>query len=861
MAFKPRGGPSTSSNVAAGVGAPPTMMMFNPAQFAQPVAPQIPPQIPTASSSNALPDVNNIQDRSNAPPVSSNDTFQPNQQFQPSLSTPNPSHPQPDSTSNVYQNEGLYSNYNNFAPIPNHPSYAAGEWNYNEGNVSNVAPQYAHQQPQPSEQYVDSIGNTYDPNQQPLYENYHPHGNFTAGPNEQESYQNYSGHYTQPTSSNSQFGERVEENYVPHNNHTDSYQGMPSPSVSMAPAYASSQQFLTPSIHDSTREGSVSQGNIETSALNNGGKYESVPTSSYEQVDQTRSMQSTDQPQPELWNNENAGTTAHTQTSSFQPSLPWDTSSQDSHKFPNPPTTQPDPNVIKVNSQAQPPDIVSATSTSASPSTLQPLQNDPYNGSQLNHANPNVPQLGGMPPSDNRIETNQSNYEAFNQPNHPLAHMGYGAEGGPPISLPPLDGPYPTSGEPQKPIVNTGGYGLGPDVITAVSSGNIANAAPNNIPTQQNWFNENAPGISSSNTERGSVEADIPWNANIVEEEAAQMTSKIATRIDEMRRVKEASQQSNSEPLRDHPLDTHTPGNNISSSAQNDYNLNSGYQNVTESSTTDTSPEHKLVPSQEGSVPLGSHAEHYAYYQQFENMSADNNSRYDSTRDVLQTSQGYSRTPDVISAQQSGQSSAAPPSSDRNLYMQTGHLNEQDDVLNYQTSFYPGDPAIRTSKPLNNHTEFTQPSIHRPTTVPDGGNEVPITAPAANLTRAANSEDQGPSTPHELDIPLDRLVLGESETPSNQQPLNNPGPQPYPYSSPTPVPEVSNVAWGSWNHSQDGRVVTGEDDRRVLGAPANDDKGTIAPPPAAAMNQSQQSATLPHVRIIQNILSSLSIIY
>ena len=40
MAFKP-GGPGFSSNTGAG-GAPPPMMMFNPAQFSQPQAPHVP---------------------------------------------------------------------------------------------------------------------------------------------------------------------------------------------------------------------------------------------------------------------------------------------------------------------------------------------------------------------------------------------------------------------------------------------------------------------------------------------------------------------------------------------------------------------------------------------------------------------------------------------------------------------------------------------------------------------------------------------------------------------------------------------------------------------------------------------------
>merc|ERR1712018_56018 len=109
-------------------------------------------------------------------------------------------------------------------------------------------------------------------------------------------------------------------------------------------------------------------------------------------------------------------------------------------------------------------------------------------------------------------------------------------------------------------------------------------------------------------------------------------------------------------------------------------------------------------------------------------MSVQNTGQRDDNQGHVHPASVYNRAPDVISAQQPSQNPGVPPSSDRNLYMQTGHLNEQDDVLNHEVPVYAGEHSRNADSP-NVQPIFSQPSMHRPTTLPDGGNEVPMLAP------------------------------------------------------------------------------------------------------------------------------------
>jgi hypothetical protein len=498
------------------------------------------------------------------------------------------------------------------------------------------------------------------------------------------------------------------------------------------------------------------------------------------------------------------------------------------------------------STQAQP-DIVSATSSTASPSSLQQFPTTSFGGDSLNLPAPNIhqPLNAQMAGSSNEINGATNFYPELQSDQSPFVpNVTHGDHHQPPESLPLLYDPYQTSNDPPTTMMNKAGYGLGPDVITAVSSTNITNTSQINSSSSQ-YHNIN-PQEMQGTTQNGitkQVESAIAeehvWEPNLIEEETNQASSKLASRIDEMRRAKEASQLLPLENTGETPIYSLTPGSNQPEHVSGTSNMNSTLENFTESSQ-DTTPEHK--PLQQGNVPLGSHAEHYAYYQQFENMSTEKTGQHSGNQAHVHPTSVYNRTPDVIAAQQPTQSPGVPPSSDRNLYMQTGHLNEQDDVLNHEPSAYSGEHS-RNVDSSNVHPVFSQPGMHRPTNLPDGGNEVPILAPKT-VRSNLSSEKQGVESAQDIDIPLDRLVLGESEAAPDQQQSTVVHSL---YSSQQPLSDVTNMNWNVWNSGQANRFVTGEDDRRVPGAASNDDQGNLAAAPPVSM---QQSASLPPVRYI-----------
>ena len=528
-------------------------------------------------------------------------------------------------------------------------------------------------------------------------------------------------------------------------------------------------------------------------------------------------------------------------------SVPWDAANTENY---NPAAeslgSQAGSDVMKASTQAQP-DLVSATSSSTGPSNFKSLPPTSYGGASSNIPTHNVQQGRDMASGEtsNQIGSINSIQSEIQNVAAPMFSNGMHSQyQNPPESLPPLPTSYPPSVEPPTTTLNKGGYGLGPDVITAVSSANITNAShlgspSTDHPIHQQETQEDAEKLVLNAAESAAAEQPL-WESGVVEEEANQITSKLASRIDEMRKAKEVSGSIPQENSNDRNIDNFRTGSNLSQQASGASDLNSNLQQHTESSQ-DTSPEHRTLQHQQGSVAIGSHAEHYAYYQQFENLSVERIGN--ATQSDTQSVPVYNRTPDVIAPQQPLPSPGLPPSSDRNLYMQTGHLNEQDDVLNHPASAYPVEPE-RPENSSNMQTIFGQPSIHRPTTVPDGGNEIPMIA--SNPPRSTHSQIRDFPVEQDHEIPLDRLVLGESETASNQQQQYAVAAQAPYMSQQTALDDAPNINWNVWNNGQVNRFVTGEDDRRVPGASSNDDRGSIVTAPP--ITTQQQSSSIPPVR-------------
>jgi hypothetical protein len=159
-------------------------------------------------------------------------------------------------------------------------------------------------------------------------------------------------------------------------------------------------------------------------------------------------------------------------------------------------------------------------------------------------------------------------------------------------------------------------------------------------------------------------------------------------------------------------------------------------------------------PSPQHRPQQGSHAEHYAYYQQFE-------AQQHQQQPMVQQpppQEFASRPPDIISTEVPVVNNVgAGPSSDRNLFMQTGHLDEQDE-----------------REPIDGGNEAVQPSQRVEETV---------------------------------DLPIDRLVLGESE--------------PRPPLAPPPMMAVKAAPM------MEERIITGGSDSAVVQQP---------PPPPTSLS-------------------------
>ena len=843
MAFKP-GGPGFSSNTGAG-GAPPPMMMFNPAQFSQPQAPQVPlpPSTPATQTQQINTSISNSNQQgvTSSQPFGGQGAFSSQQQFHP---TPDQYQQQtsPDSTSNPYQNAGMYHEYSSAPQAQQQPQYEGSNWNYGNEGMHNT--QQYHPQ-QSAEQYPNSTPNSYQQSQQPSYDSYSSHSGATENvtPN-QATYQNQAPPFAQPTSNTFGVHEGLEGGHMPYVQESNSFYGHVQPPVSTNHMNSTIAQPTTSTALNSSREPSVPHSGTEPANKSDSGTFQPNSFDQSNYAHQPQAMPLNNQPinsfsihgQETTTSPEAAGNSTH-------PPPMW--SSNDNIDYKQPASTFekfPESNVGTGNTQAQP-DIVSATSSTTSPSTSQQLPPASYEGVTLNSPISDVQSSTGNPSAERyeQIDRAPQSIPEIQGKGQLVANSTSWEQQELPNSLPPLFNPYQGQSNPPTAMMSKGGYGLGPDVVTAVSSTSHPN--PLLVQSQGNPMGarDDVQAVKSNAQELGEAEEPL-WESNVIAEETNQATAKMASRIDEMRKAQAGAVQSQLPPenIANNAMNNLPPCSNVSQQASETSNIYSNVQNYTDSSL-DTSPEHKGLQTQQGSVALGSHAEHYAYYQQFENLSADR----DGLSNEANASAGtvYNRTPDVIAAQQSVQHPGAPPSSDRNLYMQTGHLNEQDDILNHEGQSYQGELA-RTSESSSSQKIFGQPSILRPTTVPDGGNEMPVVTSGA--TRPESSERQEAHSVPDVDIPLDRLVLGESESGPNQQ---MPAMPQAPYSMQPSGPDPPSSNWNVWNSEQTNRVVTGEDDRRIPGAASNTDTSSLSTMQQHLVPQLQQPSSLPPVSI------------
>ena len=841
MAFRP-GGPGFSSNPAAG-GAPP-MMMFNPAQFSQPQAPQIPqlPPNPANQVQQANQSMSNNsfhQQGATSNQDSGTGGFNSHQQFQqqPSQYLQQTS---PDATSNAYQNAGVYQNYSSGGHIPPQPNNDGSNWNNGQENMQNA------QQHQSIEQFPNSTPNSYQQNHEHLYDSYSSQSAVTDNvPQKQTMYDGQSSSFLQSTSNARGAQETLEGGAMPFVPGTNSVAGQPN--ISSNYTYDLPPQPIVQTSQNLSREPSVSNVSTEHANFANSSEFQmnSQNHSINPQMPPMNSFNSASI-DPIAKHDQNSNVfPENTENLSRQPPM-WNPNdnvgyNQPGSAFENPLET----NAGTGSKQAQP-DLVSATSSSASPSALQQFPPDPYGSASYNSA-----------PSGEQPHAESLSIEKYNQigsVNHSMPETSNG--NGPfaadssnwelqnaPSSLPPLYNPYQQPIDPQTTVMSKGGYGLGPDVITAVSSTSIPQISSEQSQSVPNTTHDSTKAVE--NDSQGLSFGEEPqWDSNMIGDETNQATAKMASRIDEMRKAKEAatSQQLVSENSAHESMSTLPTSSNVPTQGTENPSMHSNLPTYTDSSV-DTSPEHVALQGQQSNVPLGSHAEHYAYYQQFENLSTNRVAASGDSQDNASSGPLYNRTPDVIAAQQTLQHPGAPPSSDRNLYMQTGHLNEQDDVLSHEDQTYHGEHS--RPDPSNQQETFSQTGIHRPTTVPDGGNEMPVTT--SGTVRSTTSERHPIGSVPDTDIPLDRLVLGESGSASNLQLQANAQP---PYSL---QPVVSNPLASNWNNmwanEQTNRVVTGEDDRRVPGAPSNSDIASLPTMQPHSVPQLQQPASLPMVRI------------
>ena len=288
MAFQPAG-PGSSSNLRGGVAPPP--MMMNPAQFLQPAPSQLPvPSNPLVSgqTSNALPDGRQFIQGNPYNQASTGGVFQGNQQFHQNMPTQPPSQQQPDSTKSIYQNAGVYYNYNSVGQAQQTP-YGMSNWDYGGEGIHN-AQEY---QLQPhSEQYMQPLPNNYGQPQQHSYDTYNPQGHLTTAlPEQHDSNQNFNAHVPAKADSLSA-KEQVEGGHVPYIHESNSLaENSLHPKSPVDSNILYQQQFIAPPVHEASREGSVSHGNVEQSHSFITGNLHKNSVPSYDQAQPAQSQQ------------------------------------------------------------------------------------------------------------------------------------------------------------------------------------------------------------------------------------------------------------------------------------------------------------------------------------------------------------------------------------------------------------------------------------------------------------------------------------------------------------------------------------------------------------------------------------------
>ena len=177
-------------------------------------------------------------------------------------------------------------------------------------------------------------------------------------------------------------------------------------------------------------------------------------------------------------------TTGNAQSNSGNPSAAWNRN--DNVNYNEPASSRfrdmHDASLGTGSTQAQP-DIVSATSSTASPSSIQPFPTASFGEETSNLPAPNLHQPLNVQMAESISEINaatnihpdlQSDKSPF------VPNFTHGDHQQPPESLPPISEPYQGSTNPPVTMLNKAGYGLGPDVITAVSSTNITNTSQEN---------------------------------------------------------------------------------------------------------------------------------------------------------------------------------------------------------------------------------------------------------------------------------------------------------------------------------------------------------------------------------------------
>ena len=841
MAFRPSN--HSSSNVR-GTLPPPPMMMFNPTQFMQPASPQLPlpsqSVVPSQTTNTPADSYYNQGNVYNQPSAGGSLI---DHQNDANLQTSSHSEHLPDSTSNMYQHAGVYYDHHAFGQTQQ-PVYSQQTWGYGGESISNSTNQHPSQS---SEPHLHSVAESYSLNQHQLYNAYNPQSNSnTTMSQEYNAYQNHVNANVPLASENHHSANKQEVEYAAYSDESSSIRDSSlAPSSNINTDITNQKQFIAAPFRsqDVSREASLPHEKVENQNLFNSGNFQTIPNLPHDQQLETQPKPF---PQQQMLASE--------ENCNYGEQKKCDESNSDTINSAHPPTEWQIGNenssassMVKGTAHAQP-DIVSATSSNAIAPSINYVPptsegnvgfNIPDPGWQEARLGQSAEYLGahgGVSRFHHEIQGDQPQLVS-NREDSELQKA--------PESLPPLHEAYSAAAQPVATFTSRGGYGLGPDVITAVSSSNINNASQITSDSNQHQDKRDRLQETTQNTvvmalpEMAAAEEPL-WESSVIEEETKQMSSKMASRIEEMRKAKEASQSIGHQSVYERFDASTTSGRNCSQQFPENSSMNSKLLSSPETSQ-DTSPVHNNLQEPHGGVQLGSHNEHYAYYEQFENMRTERDTQLGTLHGTIQPSTVYNRTPDVIAEQQSLQIPAAPPSSDRNLYMKTGELNEQDDVLSQQIPVYTREPDHRTH-PLSHQPSLNQATLHRPVTVPDGGNELPTIV--SNTFGSSNNEKDVIHSEQDIDVPLDRLVLGESEA-SNQQSVSIQSAPPPFYK---PIPDDSNINRIMWNNVEDNRFVAGEDDRRIPGAASINDAGNSVPLPLVPIQQTQPGSSLPPVR-------------